>query len=162
MPKRANPIPCETVVRRPLLTFKRRVKVRLNGSFLPSEATKQWESQSLATHGLTRAEAFVTVTLRVDSGPEAPFALLGRLNQSAIAGGCPGPQQAISFGIPGLPGKGYQGPGTYDFGLLPTGSLQSQVGLAPVVKFELWALGRPLGRILDCLVDGSIVAGWTY
>lgn len=162
MVKRGNPPPFLVIDDRPLKTFHRKVQVRLNGSLHASEPTKQWQSNGMDVHGFTRAEGFVCVEILHDSQPDSPFALLGRLIQFGGGGGAPGPQSAISFGIPGIPGKAYLGTGTYAFDLLQAGSARSKVGLSNVVQFQLWALGRPRGRVLRVVVDGTMTAGWTY
>lgn len=162
MARRGNPYPWIASQMRPFQAFSTRMNARLNGSLQLSDASRVWQSPAMRCKGLTFAEAHVTLTIQHDSAPGGSFALIGRLSQMMGSDGSSGPQDSVSFAIPGLPGKQYLGTGTYSFSQLVSGGRRSDITMANAARFELFALGRPLGRVLRIQIDGTIMAGWTY
>ena len=148
-----------------VVPFRHQLDIVFNGQDELSWARQVYRSQDLDMQGYTLVNAYVSLSILSDTNIGSTFALLGSLITVSGSAESRGPWSMVGIGIPfGFNwGKNYVGPGTYALNLAEATSQVDSEGsvLATAAHWKLSAVGRPLGRVMQVRIEGSLVAGKT-
>ena len=142
------------------MPFSQRVSAEVNNGNFWEQARLIYRSPAVSTAGFTHVEGFVTFDVVGDTNPGADIAILIDVVQGCGSIGSRGPLVAIGS-YAGLPGKAYLGVGRYEVPLVAGGGAQTASGLSLDAYVAVYLAGVGLGRVIDLVIDGALVAGAT-